>query len=164
MNILKIIESILDKLDVVFKYLTALILGSMTILIFIQVLFRYILNSPLAWSEELAKYLFIWMTFIAGYVGARQNKHIGVEAVQKALPPFAGKCLKSFCHGLCGVFFGAVVYYIIFFWGKLTVQKSPALGIPLSVVYLGMLIGCLFMAIWYILLAIKVFTDAKEVK
>lgn len=159
---MKTVERILDKLDVVFKWLTIVILGGMTALIFIQVLCRFVFNSPLAWSEEIAKYLFIWMTFIAGYVGARKGKHIGVEAVQKALPPIGGKILKCVSNLVCAAFFAAVIYYTIYFWGKLAMQTSPALGIPIAFVYLGMLIGSGFMAIWYLVLAIKSFEGANE--
>lgn len=154
---MKTIERILDKMDVLFNWLTALIIGGMTVLIFLQVLFRFVLGSPLAWSEEIAKYLFIWMTFIAGYVGARKGKHIGVEALQNALPSIGGKLLKSIANLVSAAFFGAVIYYTLYFWQKLSIQTSPALGIPISFVYLGMLIGSGFMAIWYLLLAIKVF-------
>lgn len=159
---MKTIEKILDRLDVVFKWLTVVILGGMTLLIFTQVLCRFVFNAPLAWSEEIAKYLFIWMTFIAGYMGARRGKHIGVEAVQKALPPMGGKILKCFSNMVCAAFFGAVIYYTLRFWGKLAMQTSPALGIPIAFVYLGMLIGSGFMAFWYLILAFKSFENAPE--
>lgn len=159
---MKYVESVLNRLDVVFEWLTALILGGMTLLIFLQVVFRYVLNSPLAWTEELARFLFIWMTFIAGYVGARRNKHIGVTALQKALPRPLGKMVASLCSAICVLFFAGVIFYTLKFWSKLTMQTSPALGIPISVVYTGMLVGCFFMAVWYLMLAIKVYTDKEE--
>lgn len=156
---MKSIEKVLAKLDIVFNWMTTIILGAMTALIFIQVLCRFVFNSPLAWTEEVAKYLFIWMTFIAGYVGARRGMHIGVEAVQNALPPIGGKILRCFSNLVCTAFFGAVVYYTLYFWDKLSKQTSPALGIPISIVYLGMIIGSAFMAIWYFILAIKCFEN-----
>lgn len=156
------LEVILKKLDKVFEIITALLLAGMVILIFAQVVCRYVFSAPLAWSEELARYLFIWMTFIAAYVAARKGKHIGVEALQKALPKPAGKFVKALCNIFCGVFFSAVFVYILKFWEKLQTQKSPATNIPISVVYLGILIGCFFMAILYYLNAIRVYTDKPE--
>ena len=47
-----------------FEFLSFLTLGGMTLLITIQVICRYLLNSPLGWSEELARFGFIWMTFL----------------------------------------------------------------------------------------------------
>ncbi|MDO4547250.1 MAG: TRAP transporter small permease [Clostridia bacterium] len=155
-------ESILVKFDPVFKWMSTIILGGMTILIFIQVVFRYVFTNPLAWSEEIAKYLFIWMTFIGGYVGARQNKHIGVEALQKALPGVLGKGVKSLAYLITAAFFIIVLYNTCAYWPRLAMQTSPALEIPITFVYLSMIIGSLFMALWYILLALKVFQKKKE--
>ena len=140
---LKQIEAVLKKLDIVFHWLTAASIAVMTLLIFIQVLLRYVFNSPLAWSEEIARYLFIWMTFLAGYIGARKGKHIGVEALQNALPPFFGKVLKCLANLISAAFFGAIIYYIAFSWQKFSIQTSPATGLPISIVYLGMVIGSL---------------------
>lgn len=149
------IEAVLDKIDVIFKWMTAVILGGMTFVIFLQVVFRYIFKSPLAWSEELARFLFIWMTFIASYVGARKGAHIGVEALQKALPYPGGKILKTLSNLICTAFFFIIAYYTISFWPKLMTQISPALSLPMAFVYLSMIIGSAFMAFWYFILAIK---------
>ena len=75
--VLRVIH-IVDKFMEVFS---ALILGGMTLFIFAQVLARYVFKSPLAWSEEGARFMFIWMTFIAGYVGARKGQNIRVELI-----------------------------------------------------------------------------------
>ena len=72
--------------DKIFEFLSFLTLGGMTLLITIQVICRYLLNSPLGWSEELARFGFIWMTFFAGYLGARRAQHISVELVQNLFP------------------------------------------------------------------------------
>lgn len=149
------IEDALKKIDVIFVWMIVLILGGMTFAIFLQVVFRYILKNPLPWSEELARFLFIWMTFIASYAGARKGAHIGVEALQKALPRPGEKVLKSLSNLICTAFFSVIVYYTILFWPKLMVQISPALGLPMAFVYLCMIIGSVFMAFWYFVLAIK---------
>lgn len=149
------IEAVFKKIDIFFKWMSALILGGMTIAIFMQVVFRYVFKSPLTWSEELARFLFIWMAFIASYVGARQGKHIGVEVLQNVLPSIAGALLKCLANLICTVFFFVVAYFTMDAWPKLMTQISPALGFPMAFVYLGMLLGSVFMGIWYFVLAVK---------
>ncbi|NLZ54911.1 MAG: TRAP transporter small permease [Thermoanaerobacteraceae bacterium] len=161
------IETIIEKFDVFFQWMTSIILGSMTLLIFLQVIFRKILKSPLAWTEELARFLFIWMTFIASYVGARRGAHIGVEAIQKALPSIGRTLLKTLSNLVCTIFFLVIAYNTLSFWPKLMSQISPALGIPMAFVYLSMIIGSIFMAIWYLILGIKALLEKpgqKETK
>lgn len=91
--VLRVIH-IVDKFMEVFS---ALILGGMTLFIFAQVLARYVFKSPLAWSEEGARFMFIWMTFIAGYVGARKGQHIGVELIQNLFPESIKAGMKVLC-------------------------------------------------------------------
>lgn len=155
-------EAILKKFDPIFKWLCVIILGGMTLCIFLQVIFRFILKSPLTWSEEVARYLFIWMTFIGSYVGARKGQHIGVEALQKALPGVFGRALASLAHLITAAFFFIVAYFVISFWPKLSMQTSPALEIPITCVYLSMIIGSAFMCLWYILMAVKAFKKKEE--
>ncbi|WP_296970376.1 TRAP transporter small permease [Tepidanaerobacter sp. EBM-38] len=158
------IESVLKKIDVIFEWMIVLILGGMTLSIFFQVIFRYVFKSPVAWTEELARFLFIWMTFIASYTGARKGSHIGVEALQKALPRIGGKILKILSNLINTAFFSVIVHYTILFWPKLMIQISPALGLPMAFVYLCMIIGPAFMAFWYFILAIKELTEVSEQK
>jgi TRAP-type C4-dicarboxylate transport system permease small subunit len=51
-----------------------------------QVVFRYALNSPLTWSEELARYLFIWCAFLGWIVASRRNSHLAMTFVVERLP------------------------------------------------------------------------------
>jgi TRAP-type C4-dicarboxylate transport system permease small subunit len=51
-----------------------------------QVVFRYALNSPLTWSEELARYLFIWCAFLGWIVASRRHSHLAMTFVVERLP------------------------------------------------------------------------------
>lgn len=157
------IDSILKKVDVVFIWLTVISLGGMTLAIFLQVLFRYVFNSPLAWTEELSVFMFIWMTFLAGYVGVRRGKHIGVGAIKNALPRLGSKILDFIANAVSSIFFFIIVYSTSMFLPKLMTQTSPALGLPMAYVYMIMIIGSLFMGIWYGALAVHSFTNQNEV-
>jgi TRAP-type C4-dicarboxylate transport system permease small subunit len=54
--------------------------------VLVQVVFRYALNSPLTWSEELARYLFIWCAFLGWIVASRRNTHLAMTFVVDRFP------------------------------------------------------------------------------
>jgi len=64
----------------------ALVMGGMTVLVFASVVLRYVLNSPVTWSEELASLLFAWLTFVGAYVGFRSRSHIAIDTLVVFLP------------------------------------------------------------------------------
>ena len=158
------IEYVFKKIDFIFKWLSILTLGGMTVAIFIQVIARYVLKSSLAWSEELSRFLFIWMTFVAAYTGARQGKHIGVEALQNALPRVPAIALKFLANMLTSAFFFVVTYYTWLSWPKLMRQVSPAMGLPIAYVYLCMIISSFFIGFWFLFLAFQAAREKPAVK
>ena len=52
-----------------------------------QVFFRYVLNEPLIWSEELARYLFVWLCFLGWVIASRREDYILITALRDRLPP-----------------------------------------------------------------------------
>jgi TRAP-type C4-dicarboxylate transport system permease small subunit len=162
MTIVNRVEGFWKFVDAVFSWLSVLTLGGMTVLIFIQVLFRYMFNSPLAWTEELARFLFIWMTFVAGVVAARRGQHIGVELIVNMLPSIGKKTIGVFAHLVSTVFFGIISFYCISLWSKLNSQLSPALLLPMAYVYLGIILGSVFMGLYYLWAAIALWLPKEE--
>jgi len=68
---------------------TFLVMGfaAMTIIIFLQIIFRYFLLQSLSWSEEIARYLFVWLTFLGASVVARSRSHITVSSIVNSIKP-----------------------------------------------------------------------------
>ncbi len=77
------------RLDQGIDFILAMILAAMTVIVFTQVFFRYILNSPLSWPEEVARLMIVWLTFLGGYMALREKKHIGFNLLVKKLSPQA---------------------------------------------------------------------------
>ncbi len=66
------------------KFEEYILVGSLVVtvtIIFIQVIMRYVFNSSLSWSEEFARYVFIWQTWLGVSIGVRDKKHIKVELI-----------------------------------------------------------------------------------
>jgi TRAP-type C4-dicarboxylate transport system permease small subunit len=74
------------------KVVVVLCLAAMVVLVFTNVVLRYVFNSGIATSEELSRWLLVWLTFLGAIVALRQHAHLGVDTLVKALPP-RGKLL-----------------------------------------------------------------------
>lgn len=77
---------------VLLKALIALFLAIMVVLVFGNVVLRYAFNSGITVSEELSRWLFVWLTFLGAIVAMREHAHLGVDSFVKRLPA-AGKKL-----------------------------------------------------------------------
>ncbi|MDO5666671.1 MAG: TRAP transporter small permease [Alcaligenaceae bacterium] len=120
-----------------------LLLSLMSILIGVQVFMRYVLNDSLTWSEELARYCFIWATYIGVAYGVRENAHIYVEAVTNRLPELYQRYAAILSH-IIFIFFAVLVmkegYALsmkVFKFG----QTSSSLSIPMGYIYLAPTVG-----------------------
>ncbi|WP_097027650.1 TRAP transporter small permease [Clostridium peptidivorans] len=67
------------------EYLLVASLIFTVIIVFIQVIMRYLFNSSLSWSEELTRYIFIWQTWLGASVGLKNRKHINIELLNGVL-------------------------------------------------------------------------------
>jgi TRAP-type C4-dicarboxylate transport system permease small subunit len=81
------VERLLDLYCRVLKGAIALCLAVMVVLVFTNVVLRYIFNSGIATSEELSRWLLVWLTFLGAIVALREHAHLGVDSLIRALPP-----------------------------------------------------------------------------
>src|SRR5215831_16956706 len=77
---------VLDVYCEVLKAAIALCLAAMVVLVFTNVVLRYAFNSGIATSEELSRWLLVWLTFLGAIVALRQHAHLGVDMLVRALP------------------------------------------------------------------------------
>jgi TRAP-type C4-dicarboxylate transport system permease small subunit len=68
------------------KVAIAICLAVMVVLVFGNVVLRYVFNSGIATSEELSRWLLVWLTFLGAIVALRQHAHLGVDTLVRMLP------------------------------------------------------------------------------
>lgn len=131
------------------KMLCVIALALMSAVIVAQVFCRYVLNSSLSWSEELARYLFIWMIYIGISYGVKLDKHICVDAVYSFAPKSIKRYYAIVSYLLFLLFAVAMVYYGILVVGMQisSGQVSPAIGVPMQYVYAAPVVGFVLTAI-----------------
>lgn len=143
------------------------LMSLMTILIFVQVVMRKVFSNSLSWSEELARYLFIWLIYLGISYGAKIRKHIKIDAGLKLFP----KKIRPYIVILGDVFFFLFAIYIVVTGYKYVLMQaaynkvSPALGIPYKYVYAAPMVGFFLTSIRQIqtiLYRIKTFKNSEE--
>ncbi len=120
-----------------------LLLATMTALVSMQVIMRYVFSASLTWSDEAARYCFIWMTYLGVAYGVKKNAHVNVTVLSDALPDRFAPFLRIVSQLLVGVFALLIVYEGSFLVQKILRfgQKSSSLGIPMAWVYLAPMAG-----------------------
>jgi TRAP-type C4-dicarboxylate transport system permease small subunit len=97
--------------------LLVLLLVAMVLMVFGNVMMRWFANDGIQISEEMSRYCFVWLTFIGAVVVARENAHLGVDALVAAL----GHRGRLVCMVLSDLL--VLLCCIVFFWG--TWQQAP---------------------------------------
>lgn len=140
-----LIKKISDKLNRGTEILIAILLAVMSIVIFMQVVYRYVFHASLPWSEELGRYILVYLTFLGASVAVKRNSHIGVEMVVKLLPRSIAKVLEWVANAISFVFFAILIVYgskVV----KITMtQLSPAMHVKMGYIYMAVVIGAVLM-------------------
>lgn len=142
----KILKFLDDHLE---EIILTLLLGTMSVVIGIQVFMRYVMQASLSWSEEMARYLFIWLAYIGISYGVKRNKHIKVEAFHLLLPKPARK-YATLLSDIIFLIFSIIIIFKGFEMSSRILklgQFSPALGIPMGFIYLAAPIGFFLTAV-----------------
>lgn len=81
------LDTFIDRYCRLLTYLIALALAVMVVLVFGNVVLRYGFNSGIAVSEEIARWLFVWLTFMGATVAIKEHGHLGTDFLLAKLPP-----------------------------------------------------------------------------
>ncbi len=84
--------------------------AAMTVVAILGVFFRYVMQSPFMWTEEVARYLLVWLGFTAVSIALRQNKHIKVEILAGLVPQIIAKLIGYVVDVLIAIFFTVLLW------------------------------------------------------
>lgn len=119
-------------------------------LIIAQVFARYVLSAPPIWTEELTRYIFVWLSWLSAAVVFRQGQHVVIEAITTFLP----KKIKIWHDVLIRIFCVGILLFICKFGWEVTAftrSNSAALGIPMTYVYASAPVSSFIMLLFALL-------------
>ena len=144
---MKILRILVDGIEAAAK---VAVLG-LTLLVFVvmlgQVFFRYVLNSSLQWSEELAVWGMVWMVFIGSVLLMRRWEHISITTLVRYAPLTVRPFLVIFNKAAALVFLVIVGYYGIEVFAGSFHAKSPSIGLSTRWIKLAIPTGAVLMAV-----------------
>ena len=139
---------ILEALALATGYLCALLMAVLSVVVFLGVFSRYVLNDPWQWTEEAARIAFLWVVFLGASVGVRRGLHFRFTLLLDNLRPAWKRPLEIFAN-----------LWVIFFAGTMAVkglsfallnfaQLTPTLVIPWGWVYMAVPLGGVLMILY----------------
>lgn len=132
----------MDKLFKGIDYLTGILTGLMVLFVFMNVVLRTCFNSGLTWSEELSRYLFVFVTYVGAISAMRVNGHLGVDTLISRGP----RPLQMVMYVVSQLVIAALMCILVHGSGKMVLQntesRTAALGISYALLYsVGIITG-----------------------
>jgi TRAP-type C4-dicarboxylate transport system permease small subunit len=153
----KVLSAAERAVEALVRWIVIVLMLVMTVTVSLQIVFRYVFNIPLGWSEEMARFSFVWVSFFGASALMRVREHVNVTVFVDNFPPR----LRAVCvlvANLCALVFA---YYFVVGGIALTTnewaQLAPAMQIPMGWVYMVIPISAVLMAIWIMLQTIEAF-------
>ncbi len=113
-------------------------IAAMVVIILLQVFFRYILNSPLSWTEEAARYLMLWLVAFMAPSAYRWGGFVSIDMLQEALPGKARELLILFLTLISTLVLVVLIAHAWDHFNAGSIFASSALKIPLKWIYLSL--------------------------
>jgi TRAP-type C4-dicarboxylate transport system permease small subunit len=115
--------------------------------VFLQFFTRYVLNNSLGWTEEIARYLLIGVTFVGAIMATRKQSHIAVELLYRWLGRGLRRALQYFVDVV------AIIFYVAMAWftaqlAQRTGSMMVSIDVPKSIVYWIVCASFAFMAVY----------------
>ena len=144
-NLLETLETAITRLNdrmlVGLKWLVILLLGLMLLIVDVAVFMRYVMNDALAWSEEIAKFVMVWLTFFAAPIGLRMGAHVGIEVL---IGNLRGRIRQLLLLLIFAGIIGLMVVFVkegAFMTWNARIQRASTIDISIFYVYMCIPIG-----------------------
>lgn len=141
-------KKFLDALAKGIDFVGGVMVLVMTLLIILQVVMRYVFSSPLKWTEELARFLFIYITFVGGSLLVYQRGHLYVEILFASLSKRAKKVATLIIDVIVLAFSAFVIYSAIFLMDTVSGSFSTAMNIPMQYISFSVCLGAILMVLF----------------
>ena len=152
---MKIIGKAFDSLEKALKIICGVLLVGFVALTLIQVVMRYVFGNPLSWSEQLARYMFIWMLMLYMPVIMRHGNNLGFDLIINRLSKKVQNVFWIICEMLIAAFAALYCTYSVQLCIKFSRKTLVGLGIKANWVYSAQIVGAALLFLFSLELVIN---------
>ena len=121
------------------------LLIAMTIVVFSQVIARYVFEHSLSWSEELARFLLMWLAMLSAAYGFKTKSHFALRLLVQNFPESLQRAAGLAVQFILAVFFAVLLFYSIVFVKGVAGHTAPTLQISMQIPYASIVVGSALM-------------------
>ena len=155
----KIIDA-LTKFNIYFMASCAALLFTLVVL---QVVFRFFIHYSIAWSEELSRFLGVWLVFFGATLAVKEESHLGIDFLINRFP-YKLKIINRKFIQICILGYAIVLTYEGILWLKMvTIRESLVLQINMFWIYLPV-VFCTFLMVLYLIYILLKKIDSNSFK
>jgi TRAP-type transport system small permease protein len=129
------------------EYLCAALLIVIVLIIFANVIGRYFFHAPLRWSDEVAQYMFLWLSYLGALAALIRGRHYSVPNLVEMLPRLPRAAVKTLSDLIVLLMLLVLVWFGWQLVDRLSFQTSPALGLPVYYAYVALPLTAALMAV-----------------
>ncbi|MFC7319317.1 TRAP transporter small permease [Halobacillus campisalis] len=144
------------------RYVTAFLLFGIVFVTILQVFFRFVLDSPLTWTDELGRFLLVWVVFLGVGVVSLDDRHLAVNMLQEYMPPIVQLITSFIIRAVIIVFLVIVIYSSQEVIAAAHSNTTGALDIPYSWWRIAAPVGSGLMIIFTIIRSVYDFLDFRN--
>jgi TRAP-type transport system small permease protein len=137
-----------DALLLACKWTAIALIAVIAVIVIASVIFRYGLNDSIAWAEDAAKFLMVWMAFVGAPLGFRHGAHVAIELLPADLPPLLKRTIRLLVHAVVLMLMAVLAWQSWLFawngWGQIALTIGD---ISMFWIFLAIPIGSAIMAL-----------------
>jgi len=146
-NIASYLRRFLETINHFVESLCSFLLATMVVIIVVQVGFRYLLNAPISWSEEVAILILVWFGWLSVAVAVYRHSHMAIDVIYVHLPSIGKYWLNIIIQFLITVFAVNIMLNSSLLVAMVDEQTLPASGILRSCLYFAPMVATVLMTI-----------------
>lgn len=131
----------------VYKCVSMVLIAALLVVMVIQVFYRYVLNDSLSWSEELARFIFVWASMLGTVVVTAVRGHAAIKMFDNLFPKLLNDIKSVIFDGIAVAIGVMLTYFGVRLVNSVWGQTSAAMKVPYAYVYMAIPIGGIGIAI-----------------
>ena len=146
-GLLAALSRVNDVMLLACKWVSIALVAAVAMIVIASVIFRYVLNDSIAWAEDAAKFLMVWLAFIGAPLGFRHGAHVAIELLPPGLPPVLKRAVRFLVHAIVLMLMMMLAWQSWLFALNGWAQVALTVGdISMFWIFLSMPIGAAIMA------------------